>query len=860
VTDKSVSIKIDGNAAGAVKVFGDLSKAYQTNRAEAEKLRLQVALGRAELEKLGRTVSKSAPEYQALQKEVSGLARQLKTAESETRQLERAMARAEQASAKTAAGANAHKSAIAGYSGSFKLLASSIGAVVAGLTTGKFVGTLGEFDRLNASLKTVTGSMQAAALASAGLRKFAAETPYELQDVTDAFIRLRSLGLDASERSLRSYGNTAAAMGKPIMQFIEAVADASTGEFERLKEFGIKASKQGDEIAFTFQGVTTKVKNNATDIVNYLRGIGETQFATGMADQMDTIDGKLSNLSDTLSNFVDFLGNLGIRDALKKGFDGAIEFLGGFQKQLNAVFGTGLQSQLDAYDLQIEAVRKRIKGQREMNKTPIIGGLLADPMDIARDEQTLSEMTAMREKIRASIAESERKNEALLNVSSPKPGAGGGGSSKSAESAARKAAQDQIQVLEAQFSELKANIENETEVMKASKDLELQRAGEDAEKKLEIQRRYTKNAEVLKNELIKAEIEYKKKVDALNEDRGESARLVAEINNLERELATTRRLSGIEAEKQALAEREAARQRAREMQSVFEAAASRRDSDLADPHDLMARRERMLQGTKAGAALANQKSLQEARDALNAGDIDAAEFEQVLARINDQTSTVGQTARELGLTMTSSFEKAITSGEKFSDVLRGLAKDIQQILVRKLVTEPLAEWVSKGISALMGAVGAGAGTNSSGGNADANTASNAAGLVSTIVAAFLHGGGRVGVDRPAFTRAVPIGAFAGAARYHSGGIAGLKPDEVPAILKRREEVLPETDPRHRDNLAAGSRRRPEAAPAAAGNVNIVNVLDPRLVGSYLQTAQGERLVMNILSRNSGAVQKMVSRG
>jgi hypothetical protein len=38
-------------------------------------------------------------------------------------------------------------------------------------------------------------------------------------------------------------------MGKDMMQMIEAVADASTGEFERLKEFGIKASKQGDQVA-----------------------------------------------------------------------------------------------------------------------------------------------------------------------------------------------------------------------------------------------------------------------------------------------------------------------------------------------------------------------------------------------------------------------------------------------------------------------------------------------------------------------------------------------------------------------------------------------------------------------------------
>ena len=36
---------------------------------------------------------------------------------------------------------------------------------------------------------------------------------------------------------------------------------------------------------------------------------------------------------------------------------------------------------------------------------------------------------------------------------------------------------------------------------------------------------------------------------------------------------------------------------------------------------------------------------------------------------------------------------------------------------------------------------------------------------------------------------VPAFAFAGAARMHSGGWAGIKPDEVPAILQRGERVL-----------------------------------------------------------------------
>lgn len=64
----------------------------------------------------------------------------------------------------------------------------------------------------------------------------------------------------------------------------------------------------------------------------------------------------------------------------------------------------------------------------------------------------------------------------------------------------------------------------------------------------------------------------------------------------------------------------------------------------------------------------------------------------------------------------------------------------------------------------------------------------------------LHSGGIVGLGGQAFT--APLAAFVGAPRYHSGGIAGLRPNEVPAILERGEEVLTRDDPRHARNAAA----------------------------------------------------------
>ena len=184
--------------------------------------------------------------------------------------------------------------------------AAAIGAMAASLATVgasmKTISVAREFDKINASLVTMTGSQEAADKAFARIQNFATTTPYDLAQVATAFTKLKALGLDPSQEALESYGNTAAAMGKDLNQMIEAVADAATGEFERLKEFGIKARSEGDNVSLTFQGVSTTIGKNAAEIEAYLMGLGQVQFAGAMAERAATLDGAISNLGDSFDN------------------------------------------------------------------------------------------------------------------------------------------------------------------------------------------------------------------------------------------------------------------------------------------------------------------------------------------------------------------------------------------------------------------------------------------------------------------------------------------------------------------------------------------------------------------------------
>lgn len=65
-----------------------------------------------------------------------------------------------------------------------------------------------------------------------------------------------------------------------------------------------------------------------------------------------------------------------------------------------------------------------------------------------------------------------------------------------------------------------------------------------------------------------------------------------------------------------------------------------------------------------------------------------------LERAGGQAKKTKSAMAELGATFSSAFEDAIVEGKKFSDVLAGIAQDIARLLIRKNITDPIAEAIS----------------------------------------------------------------------------------------------------------------------------------------------------------------------
>ncbi|MFB6347888.1 tape measure protein [Moraxella sp. ZJ142] len=208
-----------------------------------------------------------------------------------------------------------YRKKIEGYHKGVAVVTAAVGGLTAAYASmSKIVDVQREFDKLNASLITVTGSSANAAAAMEDLKKFAKETPFGLSQAVDGFVKLKALGLTPSIDALTSFGNTASAMGKDLNQMIEAVADAATFEFERLKEFGIKANQEKNSVSFTFQGITTTVGKNAKEIEQYLTNIGNVQFAGAMAERMKTLDGAIASLGDSWNELLLKIGNYKVFD------------------------------------------------------------------------------------------------------------------------------------------------------------------------------------------------------------------------------------------------------------------------------------------------------------------------------------------------------------------------------------------------------------------------------------------------------------------------------------------------------------------------------------------------------------------
>jgi hypothetical protein len=175
--------------------------------------------------------------------------------------------------------------------------AAGFGALTVGSVTGA-----SSLEQYRNTLNVVMKDQQKAAETMAWAVDFANRTPFETDSIVAATVKLQSYGLEA-QKVLPAIGDMAAVMNKDIMQAVEAVADAQTGELERLKEFGITKAmivEHGNKIMRGIELVNQK--GQIVDQENFnkaLLSLMEERFKGGIEIQANSLKGLWSTVVGT---------------------------------------------------------------------------------------------------------------------------------------------------------------------------------------------------------------------------------------------------------------------------------------------------------------------------------------------------------------------------------------------------------------------------------------------------------------------------------------------------------------------------------------------------------------------------------
>lgn len=162
-------------------------------------------------------------------------------------------------------------------------------------------------------LETVLKSEKEAENTMKWANNFANVTPFQNGEVIEGVVRLKSYGLD--KESIQYIGDLASAMGKPLMQAVEAIADAQTGELERLKEFGITKNMIEEYSKQVGEGALINKKGQITDLKAFnivLKELINLKFGGAMEKQADTFYGAISTSIGTMKSAMIQIAGIGL--------------------------------------------------------------------------------------------------------------------------------------------------------------------------------------------------------------------------------------------------------------------------------------------------------------------------------------------------------------------------------------------------------------------------------------------------------------------------------------------------------------------------------------------------------------------
>lgn len=311
---------------------------------------------------------------------------------------------------------------------SFKKMLATIGGIaMLKQIASNVVSTAGMFQKYESVLtNALNGSSDKAKAHLSDINSFAAKTNFQLDELTDDFIKFVNRGVTPSMDAMKRMGDFTNTVAKPFDQLTEAILDINNPE--RWKEFGVRVQTEGNKVKLSFRDMTVECDRTIESVMKAVEQFGSMKGVEGSTEAIaKTIEGQMSNLEDTITTALAEIGlanqglisgSISAVDTIVKNYDiigksvlALIEIYGVYRAGLliNTIVEQGSVKSIWA---KIIATKAATVAQTAYNKVLAMNPYVAVGMAVVSlgiAVYTLAEHTTYAEKTARSTAESMEK-------------------------------------------------------------------------------------------------------------------------------------------------------------------------------------------------------------------------------------------------------------------------------------------------------------------------------------------------------------------------------------------------------------------------------------------------------------------
>ena len=207
--------------------------------------------------------------------------------------------------------------------------AAALATAFAGVKKG--LNITATFQDLRSSLTTLFGGLQEGADAFDRVTSIAAETQFQVQDITKAFIQLKGAGIEPTKDIIMTFANAAAITTDQLGSFQAAISLLSRTtagglgleELERLSDRGIPVYDILNQKLGLTRKKISEAGSSAEGAAKIIKALGDginERFGDALANRMSNTNQRISNFNDALSILADSLltdANAGFGELLK---------------------------------------------------------------------------------------------------------------------------------------------------------------------------------------------------------------------------------------------------------------------------------------------------------------------------------------------------------------------------------------------------------------------------------------------------------------------------------------------------------------------------------------------------------------